>query len=213
MFEMKRRWLLQASAGLVAPLAAPRLGRAQAKPDKLVYVGDNGPWHWVMVEEVAPAFEKQTGIKIDFTLVARRSLDRAPEGGTQRGIGGYRHRSVVGRLTKPDQFVNGTLEKLPLHPAIDVWDDDDKAGVKPLCGIKPAKVAGVVGDKHEVTFGRMTRDVPVLPAGLANSGHVLRFVPRVVGDRDQIDAQTLIDQKPHPVAIVANFRREVCVGG
>lgn len=67
---MKRPHLLQASAALAAPkLAAPRLARAQAKPDKLVYVGDNGPWHWCLVEEVAPAFEKQFGIKIDFTLL------------------------------------------------------------------------------------------------------------------------------------------------
>ena len=42
---------------------------AQSKPEKLVYVGDNGPWHYVMVEEVAPAFEKATGIKVDFTLL------------------------------------------------------------------------------------------------------------------------------------------------
>jgi len=61
---MKRRALL---AGTAASLAMPAL--AQNKPDKLVYVGDNGPWHWTLVEEVAPEFEKQTGIKIDFTLL------------------------------------------------------------------------------------------------------------------------------------------------
>jgi multiple sugar transport system substrate-binding protein len=61
---MKRRDLL---AGAAVTLAMPAL--AQNKPDKLVYVGDNGPWHWVMVEEVGPAFEKATGIKVDFTLL------------------------------------------------------------------------------------------------------------------------------------------------
>lgn len=61
---MKRRELL---AGTAAVLAMPAL--AQSKPDKLVFVGDNGPWHWCLVEEVAPAFEKETGIKIDFTLL------------------------------------------------------------------------------------------------------------------------------------------------
>jgi multiple sugar transport system substrate-binding protein len=61
---MKRRDLL---AGAASVLAMPAL--AQNKPDKLVYVGDNGPWHYAMVEEVAPAFEKETGIKIDFTLL------------------------------------------------------------------------------------------------------------------------------------------------
>jgi len=54
---------------LGSALAAPMLARAQGKPDKLVFVGDNGPWHWCLVEEVAPAFEKATGIKIDFTLL------------------------------------------------------------------------------------------------------------------------------------------------
>ena len=61
---MKRRDLL---AGTAATLAMPAL--AQNKPDKLVYVGDNGPWHWTLVEEVGPAFEKATGIKVDFTLL------------------------------------------------------------------------------------------------------------------------------------------------
>jgi multiple sugar transport system substrate-binding protein len=65
MAKLKRRTLLQASVGM---LAAPQI-MAQSKPEKLVYVGDNGPWHYVMVEEVAPAFEKATGIKVDFTLL------------------------------------------------------------------------------------------------------------------------------------------------
>ncbi len=62
---IKRRHLLAATAAAALPL--PAMG--QSKPEKLVYVGDNGPWHFVMVEEVAPAFEKATGIKIDFTLL------------------------------------------------------------------------------------------------------------------------------------------------
>src|ERR1700709_780174 len=65
MAGMNRRQLLAASAA--SALRLPAL--SQGKPDKLGYVGDNGPWHWVMVEEVAPAFEKATGIKIDFTLL------------------------------------------------------------------------------------------------------------------------------------------------
>jgi multiple sugar transport system substrate-binding protein len=64
-----RRQLLQASLAAGAVATAGRAARAQSKPDKLVYVGDNGPWHKCLVEEVAPAFEKATGIKIDFTLL------------------------------------------------------------------------------------------------------------------------------------------------
>jgi multiple sugar transport system substrate-binding protein len=62
---MKRRTLLAAGAAL----AMPAVVRAGSKPEKLVFVGDNGPWHFCLVEEVAPAFEKATGIKIDFTLL------------------------------------------------------------------------------------------------------------------------------------------------
>jgi multiple sugar transport system substrate-binding protein len=62
---LKRRQLLATAAATTLPLPAI----AQGKPEKLVYVGDNGPWHFAMVEEVAPAFEKATGIKIDFTLL------------------------------------------------------------------------------------------------------------------------------------------------
>ena len=68
MSGLKRRTLLQASVATAGALAAPQI-KAQSKPEKLVYVGDNGPWHYAMVEEVAPAFEKATGIKIDFTLL------------------------------------------------------------------------------------------------------------------------------------------------
>jgi len=41
MTGLNRRSLLAASAASVLPL--PTL--AQGKPEKLVYVGDNGPWH------------------------------------------------------------------------------------------------------------------------------------------------------------------------
>src|SRR4051812_42639878 len=68
MSGLKRRTLLQTSIAAAGTLAAPQI-KAQSKPEKLVYVGDNGPWHYAMVEEVAPAFEKATGIKIDFTLL------------------------------------------------------------------------------------------------------------------------------------------------
>lgn len=62
---MRRRRFLASGAAL----AMPAVVRAASKPDKLVFVGDNGPWHWCLVEEVAPAFEKATGIKVDFTLL------------------------------------------------------------------------------------------------------------------------------------------------
>lgn len=70
-----RRSVLQGALTTGAALATPRFVRAQPRPDKLIFVGDNGPWHWCLVEEVAPAFEKETGIKIDFTLLPIDALN------------------------------------------------------------------------------------------------------------------------------------------
>jgi hypothetical protein len=42
---------------------------------------------------------------------------------------------------------------------------------------------------------------------------VLGFVSRVAGNRNQIDAQTLIDQKSHFIAMVISFRRMLRAGG
>ena len=93
MSGLKRRTLLQASIAAAGTLAAPQI-KAQSKPEKLVYVGDNGPWHYAMVEEVAPAFEKATGIKIDFTLLPidpwRTRLRTELGGGSSR----HRRRAV-----------------------------------------------------------------------------------------------------------------------
>ena len=69
------------------------------------------------------------------------------------------------------------------------------------------EVAGVVGHQHEIPFGRVSRDVPVFPAGLADPGDMLGFVSGDVRDRDQIDAEAFIDQKPHQASAAASLRR------
>lgn len=85
---MFRRQLLRAALATGAAGTLVRPARAaSAKPERLVYVGDNGPWHTCLVKEVAPAFEKATGIKIDFTLlpidalVARLKAELSSGGG------------------------------------------------------------------------------------------------------------------------------------
>lgn len=84
---LKRRHLLAAAATM--PLATPML-RAQTKPDKLVYIGENqGGWKRVLMEEVAPAFEKETGIKIEFTMLpvdAWRARLKAELGAGSSGV-------------------------------------------------------------------------------------------------------------------------------
>ena len=59
--------------------------RAQSKPDRLVYIGDNGPWHACLQQEVAPAFEKQTGIKVDFSFLPGDALTARLKGELSAG--------------------------------------------------------------------------------------------------------------------------------
>src|SRR5215468_12211601 len=71
MARINRRSVLFGSAAAGGMLAAPHWARAQNKPEKLVYIGENqGGWKRTLVEEVGPAFEKTTGIKVEFTLLA-----------------------------------------------------------------------------------------------------------------------------------------------
>lgn len=55
------------ASSIAAAFPSPTI--AQARPEKLVFVGDNGPWHWTLVEEVAPAFEEAYGIPVEFNLL------------------------------------------------------------------------------------------------------------------------------------------------
>jgi multiple sugar transport system substrate-binding protein len=68
---LNRRHLLQAATAAGGFLATSRASlRAQPKPEKLVYIGENqGGWKRTLMEEVAPAFEKETGIRVEFTML------------------------------------------------------------------------------------------------------------------------------------------------
>ncbi len=54
---IRRRRLMQAGA---AAAALPRVALAQSKPEKLVFVGDNGPWHCAWPRRSRPHFRKNT---------------------------------------------------------------------------------------------------------------------------------------------------------
>ena len=63
----------QAMAGAAAgALARPAL--AAAKPDKLVFLIDNAPWHGTMTEDAATEFERTTGIHVEFTRLPDDAL-------------------------------------------------------------------------------------------------------------------------------------------
>src|SRR4029453_15184859 len=90
MAGLSRRRLLQAAAVAGGMLAtSTRTVRAQSKPDKLVYIGENqGGRKRGLMGEVAPAFQKATGIKVEFTMMpvdAWRARLKAELGAGRRG--------------------------------------------------------------------------------------------------------------------------------
>ena len=85
--------------------------------------------------------------------------------------------------------------------------------MKWLRAVEPAEITRIVRDQHEVSFGGMAQDVPVLPSGLADMRHVLGLMAGQDGNRNQIDAQALIDQKSHSGPIAASFWRVLRIGG
>ncbi len=106
--------------------AMPHLARAGSKPEKLVFVGDNGPWHWCLVEEVAPAFEKADRHQNRLHPAADRRAERQAESRTQFRLPRHRHHPVDrhSRLARPHladhaKLLAGTASK---HPDYD-WDD------------------------------------------------------------------------------------------
>src|SRR5262249_49530837 len=66
----RRKMLLGSAAGGMLA-AAPRWARAQNKPEKLVYIGENqGGWKRTLAEGGGAALEEATGIKVEVTLLA-----------------------------------------------------------------------------------------------------------------------------------------------
>ena len=63
----RRQWLQGSAAGLLVASTGKAWG--QTKPDKLVLVCENSiPWKRTLLYEVAPAFEKANGIKVEFAM-------------------------------------------------------------------------------------------------------------------------------------------------
>ena len=69
------------------------------------------------------------------------------------------------------------------------------------------EIARVVGDEDKIAVARVAHDIPVLPAGAADMRNVLGFMAGFPGDGDQVDAEALVDQKPHDTVMVSSFRR------
>lgn len=78
--------------------------------------------------------------------------------------------------------------------------------------VKTPKVARVVGDQNEIAVARVSRDIPVLPAGFADTGNVMSFMAGLPGNGNQIDGEAFVDQKSHDIAIAASRRRDRCIG-
>ncbi|HEY8288881.1 MAG TPA: extracellular solute-binding protein, partial [Acetobacteraceae bacterium] len=179
MAGLNRRRLLQTSVVAGGVLAAPQV-KAQSKPEKLVYVGDNGPWHWCMVEEVAPAFEKATGIKMDFTLLPVdpwRARLRAELGAGSSGIDVVQFSVgmtgwIAPHMEDHQKLLGQIAEK---HPDFD-WDDF-------LTGTKKAasydgKLAGI---PYRITTGILHYQKALLQqAGLTPPGTWPEFLKAAI---------------------------------
>ncbi|TDH59215.1 extracellular solute-binding protein [Dankookia rubra] len=159
MIRMSRRAALSGTLA-TSLLATPRL-RAQGKPEKLVYIGDNqGGWKRALVEEVAPAFEKETGIRIEFTLLptdAWRTRLKAEMGARSTGVdiaqwspqmGGWMaphlvdHEEVLAKIQQRDPQFN--------------WDDF-------LAGTKKAAAydGRLIGIPYRITTGILHYQRPI----------------------------------------------------
>ena len=92
-----------------------------------MFVGDNGPWHKCLVEEVAPAFEKASGIKVEFTLLPIDALVARLKAELSSGEGGIDivqwDASMAGWVSRHmqdhAQLLQGAASK---HPDFD-WAD------------------------------------------------------------------------------------------
>ena len=65
-----------------------------------------------------------------------------------------------------------------------------------LC-VKLPEVRSIVRDQGEIVLARMAQDVPVFPPSLADVRNVTRFVACFGRNSHELNAETLINQKPH----------------
>ena len=114
---------------------------------------------------------------------------------------------AVDRLADDGELVERGLEQAPLQMAIDDRYQNDETSMQGLGRIELPEVARVVGNEDEIALSGIADDVPVFPAGPADTGDVLGFMAGYPGDSDQVDAEAFVDQKPHDTAMVSSFRR------
>ena len=66
-----------------------------------------------------------------------------------------------------------------------------------------------VGDEDEIAGAGIARDIP---ASFADMCNVMGFMANPPGYGNQVDGETLVDQKSHDTAIAASRRRDRCTG-
>jgi ABC-type glycerol-3-phosphate transport system substrate-binding protein len=155
-----RRGLMGAAAA--ASLARPAI--AQGKPEKLVFVGDTGPWHWSLREDVAPAFEKEHGIKVEFTLLPIDALNARLKAELTSGSGGI---DIVqwtaiwaGWLSPYMEDHAAWLKKASGPSSVDYDWDDFLPATKQMASYE-GKLGGI---PYRATMGVLHYQKPVLEA-------------------------------------------------
>jgi hypothetical protein len=112
---------------------------------------------------------------------------------------------AIYRLSDRAELVERRPEKAPLRGAADGRDHNDKASMQQLCRIELPEIARVVGDEDKIAHAGVADDVPVFPAGAGHMREVLGFIAGLPGDSDQVDADALVDQKPHDIAMASRW--------
>ena len=110
--RLKRRHLLAS----VAALALARPALAQSKPERLVFVGDPGAWKKILNEEQAPAFQKETGIRIEITQLPIDALNARLRSEFALRRQRHRHRAMDQRLDRLGAPLPGGSQKAVGEP-------------------------------------------------------------------------------------------------
>jgi hypothetical protein len=116
------------------------------------------------------------------------------------------------RFADRRELIERRLEHTLLHDAADGRGQDDEAGMQRLLGIELPEIARVVGGENEIALAGIADDIPIFPAGAADTGDVLGFMASFPGDSGEVNAEAFVDQKSHDTAMATSFLRLVCTG-
>lgn len=107
---------------------------------------------------------------------------------------------LVDRLTAHSQLIERRLKQQPLNVLVHRRDDDHQASMQRLHCIEPPKIRRVVGHQHEIALAGIAQNLRVFPARAADMSNVMRRVPGLRSNGNQVNGQAFVNQKPHTLS-------------